>query len=38
MTPTEALQMAKDNGARQVDIRFADIPACSTTSLIRSAN
>ena len=26
MTPTEALQMAKDNGARQVDIRFADIP------------
>src|ERR1700742_4355875 len=26
MTPTEALQMAKDNVARQVDIRFADIP------------
>jgi len=26
MTPIEALQMAKDNGARQVDIRFADIP------------
>ena len=26
MTPTEALQLAKDNGAKQVDIRFADIP------------
>src|SRR6204780_6024519 len=26
MTPNEVLQLAKDNGARQVDIRFADIP------------
>src|ERR1700749_3990130 len=26
MTPHQALQMAKDNGARQCDLRFADIP------------
>src|ERR1700689_665081 len=26
MTPTEVLQLAKENGARQVDLRFADIP------------
>src|SRR6202034_1886600 len=26
MTPVEVLQFAKENGARQADIRFADIP------------
>src|ERR1700710_2824560 len=26
MTPVEALQYAKENGARQVDVRFSDIP------------
>ena len=26
MTPSEVLQFAKENGARQVDVRFADIP------------
>src|SRR5437660_12168733 len=26
MTPVELLQYAKENGARQVDVRFADIP------------
>ena len=26
MTPTEVLQFAKENGAKQVDVRFADIP------------
>src|ERR1700689_3300299 len=26
MTPSEVLQYAKENGARQVDIRFSDIP------------
>ena len=26
MTPVEALQFAKENGARQVDVRFSDIP------------
>src|SRR5215469_15857115 len=26
MTPAEVLQFAKENGARQVDVRFADIP------------
>src|SRR6266700_2698803 len=26
MTPSEVLQLAKENGARQVDVRFADIP------------
>ena len=26
MTPTEVLQYAKENGARQVDVRFSDIP------------
>ena len=26
MTPVEVLQFAKENGARQVDVRFSDIP------------
>src|SRR5436305_14953404 len=26
MTPNEVLQFAKENGARQVDVRFCDIP------------
>ncbi len=26
MTPVEVLQYAKENGARQVDVRFSDIP------------
>src|SRR5579863_9309372 len=26
MTPVEVLQFAKENGARQVDVRFTDIP------------
>ncbi len=26
MTPAEVLQFAKENGARQVDVRFSDIP------------
>src|ERR1700730_5240442 len=26
MTPVETLQFAKENGARQVDVRFSDIP------------
>src|SRR6195256_1081078 len=26
MTPSEVLQVAKENGARQVEVRFADIP------------
>src|SRR6195952_860533 len=26
MTPSEVLQLASENGARQIDVRFADIP------------
>src|SRR5579871_2888991 len=26
MTPAEVLQFAKENGARQIDVRFSDIP------------
>ena len=37
MSPKEVLEFAKQNDARQLDLRFTDIPACSSTSPIRSA-
>ena len=38
MNPKEVLEFAKKNDAKQLDLRFTDIPACSTTSPIPSAS